>query len=233
MDVDDVVDSLERRATADTRASMTRYGIPDDNALGVPHRAIKALAKTIGKDHALAADLWATGIYEARVLAALVDDPSEVTRDQMNTWASDFDSWAIVDHVCFELFDRTPHAWKKTEQWATARSEFKKRAAFALMWCLSIHDKRADDGVFLDALVRIEEAAEAGDDRLYVKKGINMALRAIGKRNRVLHGAAVDVATRLAASDDSTAAWIGRSAQRQLTSAAVEKRLEKQYAAGG
>ncbi|MFG0320228.1 MAG: DNA alkylation repair protein, partial [Planctomycetota bacterium JB042] len=164
-----------------------------------------------------------SGRYEARLLAAFVDEPARVTSKQMDDWARDFDDWATVDTVCFHLFDRAPAAWKKPKTWAAARAEFKKRAAFALLWSLSVHDRDAPDDAFLAALPLIEAAAR--DDRNFVKKGVDMALRAIGKRNRALNAAAVALAARLGASDDVTARWIGRHAHRELTGAAVRKRL--------
>lgn len=196
---------------------MARYAIPSDNALGVPMRDIKALGTKLGRNHDLAAALWATGVYEARVLCSFVGDPAKLTPAQMDRWCKDFDSWAICDTMCFNLFDRSPHAWAKITEWSSRRGEFEKRTAFALLWSLSMHDKRADDKQFVRSLVLIERAAD--DERNFVKKAVNMALRAIGKRNRALNAAAVATARRLAASDDDTARWIGRDALRELAKA--------------
>ena len=205
---------LERHATKKTRDGMARFGIPSTNALGVTVGDMRKYAKTIDKDHALAARLWKTGVYEARFLAAFVDDPAAVTPAQMEKWAGDFDNWAVCDTVCFALFDRTPHAWTKVRAWAGARPEFKRRGAFALFWALSVHDKKAPDALFLACLPLIE--AGALDERDYVKKGVDMALRAMGKRNPTLRRAAIDLATRLRDSKEGAQAWVGRSTLREL-----------------
>ena len=214
---------LEARGTEKQIEELDRYGITATKPFGVAVGQLKKYAKEIGKDHELARRLWSTGRYEARMLACMVDDPEAVTAAQMNAWAADFDNWAIVDTVCFHLFDRTRHAWRRVPQWAKAKPEFKKRAAFALLWSLSVHDREADDRAFLDALPWIEEAAH--DERDYVKKAVDMALRAIGKRNAALNAAAVRTAERLAESKDATPRWVGRHALRELKSAAVRKRL--------
>jgi 3-methyladenine DNA glycosylase AlkD len=194
---------------------MARYNIPSDRAFGVPMRDIQTLAKQLEPDHDLAAGLWAAGWYEARLLAAYVDDPASVTSAQMDRWCRDFDNWGVCDTVCFVLFDRTPYAWSKVETWAGRHEEFVKRAGFALLWSLTVHDKVSGDAPFLRGLRLIER--EAADQRHFVKKGINMALRAVGKRNAALNAAAVEVARRLAASTDPAARWIGRDALRELT----------------
>jgi 3-methyladenine DNA glycosylase AlkD len=147
----------------------------------------------------------------------------------MDRWCRDFDNWGICDTVCFALFDRTPHAWSKVTRWSTKREEFSKRGAFALLWALSVHDKTAGDEPFIEGLALIERAAT--DERHYVKKAVNMALRAIGKRNAALHKAAVTTARRLAASADATAQWIGKDALRELSSASVTRRLAARLAA--
>lgn len=212
--VEQALDWLEHHGTQKTRAGMARYGIPSDNAFGVTVGELKAYAKEIGKDHTLALGLWATGRYEARMLAGFIDEPSAVSSKQMDAWAGGFDSWAICDTVCFHLFDRTQLAWTKVETWARARSEFKKRAAFALLWGLTVHDKQAPDDNFLACLPLIEEAAL--DERDYVKKGVDMALRALGKRNTRLRTAAVSLAQKLSASELGSQAWIARNALREL-----------------
>jgi 3-methyladenine DNA glycosylase AlkD len=194
VDVQAEVKWLKRHATKSTRDGMARYNIPSDKAFGVPMRQIQTLAKELGKDHALASALWASGWYEARLLAAYVDDPALVTPAQMDRWCRDFDNWAVCDTLCFALFDRTPHAWDKVDKWAPSRAEYVKRAAFALIWSLTVHDKAADDSRFLHALALIERAAN--DDRHFVQKAVDMALRATGKRNAALHAAASEVAGR-------------------------------------
>jgi 3-methyladenine DNA glycosylase AlkD len=224
-----VVASLGHQGSKRNRDGMARYALPSDNAFGVSVAAMHKMAKQIGRNHELAADLWRSGWYEARMMACLVDDPALVTAGQMDQWAADFDSWGICDTACFHLFDRTPHAWKKVAQWSRRREEFVKRVAYALMVSLVVHDKKAGDEPYLDGLRLIERAAT--DDRNFVKKGVNWALRCIGKRNARLDTAAADVARKLAASPDAASRWIGKDALRELTSAAVLRRLERRVPA--
>jgi 3-methyladenine DNA glycosylase AlkD len=219
MGVADVLAWLEREGTQQTVDGMARYGIPSDGAFGVPVGTLKALGKRLGKRHDLAADLWASGRYEARILASFVDDPAQVTRAQMEAWAADFDNWAVCDSVCFHLFDRTPLAWEVAVPWARSPREFVKRAGFVLMACLVAHDDAAPDAAFLAFLPEIE--AGAGDERNFVKKGVSWALRHIGRRSPALHGAALDVARRLAASESPPARWVGKDAARELTKQAA------------
>lgn len=227
--VDDQVQAvlawLKRHGTRQTREGMARYAIPSTHAFGVTVGALRQYAKSLARNHELAEGLWATGWYEARMLASFVDDPASVTPAQMDRWCKDFDSWAICDSVCFHLFDRTPHAWSRLGPWSRRRDEFSKRAAFALLWGLSVHDKRAEDERFVQGLVLVERAAT--DERNFVKKAVNMALRAVGKRSLALHAAAVAVAQRLADSQDSTARWVGKDALRELNSPSVARRLAR------
>ncbi|HWM89447.1 MAG TPA: DNA alkylation repair protein [Thermoanaerobaculia bacterium] len=215
---------LKSHSTKATLDGMARYAIPSDHAYGVAMKDIKALGKMLGRNHALAVALWATGVYEARMLTSFVADPEQLTPAQMDRWCKDFDNWAFCDAMSFNLFDRTPHAWAKVTQWSNSRNEFGKRTAFALLWSLTVHDKVAGDELFIQGLALIER--EAGDERNFVKKAINMALRAIGKRNRALNSAALVVARRLASSEDATARWVGKDALRELTSPGVTKRLK-------
>lgn len=177
-------------------------------------RDIKALGKQIGRDQKLASALWKTGVYEARMLASFVGDPASISAAEMERWCRSFDNWALCDALAFNLFDRTPHAWAKAEEWSGRREEFVKRTAFALVWSLSVHDKAAGDARFLRALEWIER--EAPDERNFVKKAVSMALRATGKRNAALRKSALGVARQLAASGDVTARWVGREAVREL-----------------
>lgn len=216
---------LKKHSTKSTRDGMARFAIPSDHALGVAMKDIKALGKQLGCNHQLAVALWETGIYEARMLASFVGDPKQLTSAQMNRWCKDFDNWALCDALSFNLFDRSPFAWDKVDAWSGKRNEFEKRTAFALLWSLTVHDKQAADERFLQGLKLIER--EATDERHFIKKAVNMALRAVGKRNRALHAAAVGSATRLACSGDPTAAWIGKDALRELGSASVTRRLKK------
>jgi 3-methyladenine DNA glycosylase AlkD len=214
---------LERNGTKRDREGLKRYGIIAPKAYGVSVAKIQQLAKRLGRDHDLAIALWKTGWYEARMLTSFVDDPAQVTPAQMDRWAKDFDNWGICDTVCFHLFDRTPHAWKKVELWSRRRDEFVKRAAFALLAGLALHDKRAGDERFIRSLEFVERASD--DDRNFVKKGVSWALRVVGRRNQVLNGAAVETARRLVESPEPAAKWIGKGAVKELTSPAVRKRV--------
>ena len=214
---------LQRHSTKATRDGMARYAIPSARAYGVAMRDIKALGKKLGRNQPLAVALWTTGVYEARMLASFVGDPDQLTSAQMDRWCRDFDNWAFCDAMAFNLFDRTPHAWTKVAQWSRRRNEFEKRAAFALLWSLTVHDKSAGDDRFEQGLALIER--EAGDERHFVRKATNMALRAIGKRNRALNAAATVVARRLAGSKDEAARWVGKDALRELTSPVLIRRL--------
>jgi len=222
---------LKRHSTRATLEGMARYSIPSDHAYGVAMKDIKALGKTLGRNQPLAVALWATGVYEARMLASFVGDPAQLTPAQMERWCKDFDNWAFCDAMSFNLFDRTPHAWAKVTEWSSRRNEFQKRTAFALLWSLTVHDKAAGDELFEKGLALIER--EAGDERNFVKKAVNMALRAIGKRNRALNVAATVVARRLANSTDATARWVGKDALRELTSTAVTGRVTASRQAPG
>jgi 3-methyladenine DNA glycosylase AlkD len=214
LDVAEIVATLERRGSKRNRDGMARYGIVAAHVLGVSVGTLRAYAKTLGRNHQVALDLWKTGIYEARMLAAFVDEPARVTVAQMNAWCRDFDNWAICDTVCFALFDRSPLAWGRLGPWSRARDEFQKRAAFALLASLALHDRQADDSKFEAELPRIRAAA--GDDRNFVKKGVLWALRGIGTRNSSLHRQALALAQELAAADAPSARWIGREAAREL-----------------
>jgi 3-methyladenine DNA glycosylase AlkD len=226
--VDQALAWLERRGTKRVRDQMSsRYGIVTPKAFGVPVGAIQQLARRLGRDHELAAALWATGWYEARLLTAYVDQPERVSPAQMDRWARDFDNWGICDTLCFCLFDRTPHAWKKVEQWSKRREEFVKRAAFALLASLALHDKTSADRPFLRSMDLIERGAT--DERNFVKKGVSWALRSVGRRNQALNQAAVKLAGRLAESSHPGERWLGKDALRELVK--VGARLPKRRAA--
>lgn len=225
MTVDEIIAELRAHANADNVAGMARYGISSVNTLGVNIPTIRAIAKRTGHDHDLALALWDSGIHEARILAAMVDEPAKVSRRQMDRWATDFDSWDVVDGCCGTLFDKTPHAYVKAMQWSTSRREYVKRAGFVLMTQLAVHDKRAPDEAmlgFLPAIVR-----ESGDERNFVKKAVNWALRQIGKRNGRLNAAAIAAAREILALDTRAGRWIARDALRELTSDAVQRRLKE------
>jgi 3-methyladenine DNA glycosylase AlkD len=184
---------------------------------------MRPLVKRLGRDHDLALALWETGWLEARILAGFIDEPARVTPAQMDRWCRDFDNWAVCDSTCLHLFSRTPHAWRKVATWSRRRHEFQRRAAFALLASLTVHDRAAPDAAFERALVLVEAAAS--DERNFVKKAVNWALRQVGKRNQRLNTAAVAVARRLATSSQSGPRWVGKDALRELTSDAVVRRL--------
>ena len=224
--VGEILKELERRGTRHNRDGMARYAIVAPQVFGVSVGDIRQLGKRTGKDHDLALALWETGWYEARMLTAFVDDPGLVTPAQMDRWTRDFDNWAICDTLCFHLYDKTPHAWSKIEKWSRQRAEFVKRAGFALLASVALHDKRAPDAPFLKSLKLIER--EATDDRNFVKKGISWALRGIGARNPALNAAAMETATRLGGSNDSAARWVGKDALRDFAGPASQRRLASQ-----
>jgi 3-methyladenine DNA glycosylase AlkD len=193
---------------------MARYGIVAAKAFGVSVADIRALGKRLGRDHALALALWDSGWYEARLLAAFVDDPAAVTPAQMDRWARSFENWADCDTVCFHLFDKTPHAWGRVRAWAPRKEEFVRRAAFALLASMSLHLKQAPDPPFAAALRLVD--AVRHDDRNFVKKGVVWALRGIAGRSAPLRAKVIARARKLAASDEPNPRWIGKSVLREL-----------------
>jgi 3-methyladenine DNA glycosylase AlkD len=217
------------RALADPkiRAKMAYFGVHVEKAHGISVPELRRLAKKIGKNHELANQLWASGIHEAKCLAAMIGEPEKVTAAQMDRWARDFDSWDVVDGTCCDLFVHSGPAWKKAVEWSGRKEEFVKRAGFSLMAYLSYKDKTAPDAKFLRMLEIIRR--ESRDDRNFVKKAVNWALRNIGKRNRSLNRAAIRAAQKIRALDSSTARWIAADAIRELTSPAVQHRLAKKH----
>jgi 3-methyladenine DNA glycosylase AlkD len=228
-DVDEVIAALKKRASKKNRDGLARYAIPAERAFGVPVAEIRKLAKRLGKSHSLADALWKSGHYEARMLATFVDDIALVTPQQMDRWCKDFDNWAICDTACFGFFDRSVHAYEKVAMWAKRKPEFEKRAGFALLASLALHDKRADSKVFLGMLPLIE--AGATDERNFVKKAVSWALRGVGRRDIELNRASIATAERLAASTAAAARWVGKDALRELAGVAVQKRLAARKAA--
>jgi 3-methyladenine DNA glycosylase AlkD len=224
-EVDAVLAELEALGTEKFREQMGRqFGIvTGDRVIGVPMAAVQKIARAHRKRPGLAEALWATGVYEARMVACMVEDLAAVTPDQMDRWRADFDNWAVCDTVCFKLWDRSPHAFDKIRQWAGLNDEFGKRAAFALLASVALHTKTGPDEPFLEGLALIEAAAT--DDRNFVKKGVNWAMRGIGgKKSPVLRAAARETAARLAASMDRTARWNGKDALRAFARADAKAR---------
>ena len=223
--VRDLLAQLERRGSRKNRDGMARYAIVAPKVFGVSVAAIREMGKRTGRDHALALALWRTGWYEARMLTAFVADPKRLTVAQMDRWAGDFDNWAICDALCFHLFDKSPHAFGRIGAWSRRREEFVRRAAFALLAGVALHQKAAPDVPFLRALVLVERAAR--DDRNFVKKGVSWGLRSVGHRNVRLHAAGVALAARLAASAHPAARWVGNDALRDLTRPLVARKLKR------
>jgi 3-methyladenine DNA glycosylase AlkD len=223
-EVELILAELKALGSEKNRAGMARYGINTARAWGVSMAAMAPITRRHRGDHGLATALWRSGWHEARIVAALIDDPHAVTREQMDRWAADFDSWDLCDQASMKLFARTPFAEEKVRQWAEDEREFVRRAAFATIAGYAVHAKKAPDAVFLAFLPVIEKHAK--DPRNYVRKAVNWALRQIGKRSLALHGPALALAERLAASDDRTARWIGRDAAKELSDPARIAKLE-------
>lgn len=231
-----LLDELCESGTAANRAGMARYGINVEHASGVSVRSLRALARRIGTDHELALALWATGHHEARLLACFVDDPDAVTEAQAEDWVGAVDSWDLCDQAATSLFDRAPLAWPKAVQWAQRGDPWVKRAAFALMAGLAVHDKTATDRAFSALLPLIEEAA--WDDRNFVRRAVNWALRNIGKRNESLNASALACARRILAAANTraggsrggdpsarSARWVATDAIRELDGSRARTRL--------
>jgi 3-methyladenine DNA glycosylase AlkD len=204
---------------------MLRYGIVAPKAFGVSMGGMKQIAKGLGRDHALALKLWETGWYEAQIVASLIADPERLSAAEMERWSKDFDNWGIVDTACFCLFDQSPHAWRKVEQWSRKKHEFVRRAGFALLASLALHDKTSADAVYRRQLRLIEEFAS--DERNFVKKGVSWALHAIGTRSAQLNKDTISLARKLSASSEPAERWVGKDALRKLSSAATQKRFAK------
>jgi 3-methyladenine DNA glycosylase AlkD len=219
-----ILGELRSRSDPAALEGMARFGIQTEHAVGgirVPE--LRAMARRIGRDHRMALALWSSGIHEACLLATMVDEPAAVTERQMESWARDFDSWDVVDGACINLFRLTPYGWAKAVAWSAREEEYVKRAGFALMAALAVHDKGASDAEFEALLPLIE--GEAGDRRNLVRKAVSWALRQIGKRNATLNGAAVAAAERILASGVPSARWVASDALRELTGEAVRVRL--------
>jgi len=218
----EILAHLHSLASEENRQGMRRYGIRIERALGIPHGVQRDIAKKIGRDHERAFELWASGVAEARFIAALTADPARFTVQDARDWAAAFDSWDVVDGVS-DLFVDTAFWRELIAEFARDEREFVRRTAFAMIAWASVHHKTEPDETFADFLPLIEE--HAADPRNFVRKAVNWALRSIGKRSTFLHGTAVETATRLAALDDRTARWNGKDALRELTSQATIERI--------
>jgi 3-methyladenine DNA glycosylase AlkD len=218
-----ILDRLRSLSNPKAVEGMAKFGINPKNTFGISIPALREMAKEIGVDHVLAQQLWTSGFHEARILASMVDDPKRVTEAQMESWVQDFDSWDVCDQCCSNLFDKTEFAFPKAIEWSGRDEEFVKRAGFVLMAALTVHAKRAKDEEFLKFLPLIKR--ESVDNRNFVKKAVNWALRQIGKRNLKLNKAAIEAAKDIQRLDSKSAKWITSDALRELNSPAVQKKL--------
>ena len=220
-----VLKKLHAQANPSAVQGMQRYGINPKNNLGISIYMLRQLAKEIGIDHSLALQLWDTGVHDARLLACFIANPLLLTDEVMDTWVKDFDSWDVCDQACTSLFDASPLSWKKVYQWAERDEEFVKRAAFSLLAGLAVHDKQAANQQFLETKALF--LRHVVDERNYVKKAVNWALRNIGKRNHVLNSHMIQLAEQLLTIESSSARWIARDALRELTSKKIQQRLKR------
>jgi 3-methyladenine DNA glycosylase AlkD len=223
--LEEALQKLHAQARPDQVAGMARFGMAAEGRLGLSVPAMRRIAKELGRDHRLALKLWKTGSPEARMVASMIADPEKLTESQMDAWVRDFNSWDVCDQVCQNLFERSPYAWRKIRAWATREEAFVRRAAFALLACLAWHDKEAGDARFIQALALIKRAAT--DERNFVKKAVNWALRNIGKRNLALNRAAIAAAREIRQTDARAARWIAADALRELAGPAVQRRLKR------
>ena len=221
--LEEVLREIKSHSNPSALEGMSRFGINTKNAYGLSKPQLRTIAKKVGKDHLLAQRLWSTGVHEARIIACMIDRPGEITEAQMEEWVRAFDSWDVCDGCCSELFDKTNLAYRKAVEWSRQREEFVKRAGFVLMATLAVHDKEASDIKFQRFLPIIKREAE--DERNFVKKAVNWALRQIGKRNRRLNQLAIKTAKQIQRMDSKTARWIASDALRELTSPNVRRRL--------
>lgn len=219
----DILDQLRAKADPANLQGMARYGMSVQKRLGLSVPEMRRVAKAAGKGHALALELWNSGIAEAMIVASMIAVPEQLTDEQMEAWVKDFDSWDVCDQVCMNVFERSPLARRKIVEWSSREEEFVKRAAFALLACLAWHDKRATDEEFIAFLPVIERGAT--DERNFVKKAVNWALRTIGKRNRRLNQAAIQTAKDIQHLDSKAARWIAADALRELESEKVQQKL--------
>jgi 3-methyladenine DNA glycosylase AlkD len=225
MDYDEIIIRLKSMSDQKNVEGMARYGINPKNNLGISIYKLRPLANEIGKNHELSLKLWKSGIHDARLLAVFIEEPEKVTEKQMESWVNDFDSWDVCDQACTSLFDLTPYAWKKAFEWSGRDEEFVKRGAFSLIAGLTVHDKKAEDSKFEDFFPLIKK--ESTDDRNYVKKAVNWALRNIGKRNFYLNKKAIEIAKEIQKINSKSAKWIANDAIRELTGEKIQKRIKK------
>jgi 3-methyladenine DNA glycosylase AlkD len=227
MEFEDILKKLESLSSPEDVAGRAKFGINSPKAYGVRIPELRSMARETGKNHELAERLWKYGYSETRIMASMIDDPQLVTEDQMERWVLDFDSWDVCDQCCMNLFRKTPFAYKKIWEWGEMEEEFVKRAAFTLIATLAVHDKKADDEKFIELFPLI--IRESTDERNYVKKAVNWALRQIGKRNLSLNEKAIALAQEIQKIDSKSARWIALDALRELKSEKVQGRIAKNF----
>ena len=223
MHYEEIISKLKSLSDPEAVKGMARYGINPKNNLGISIYKLRPIAKEIGKDHDLALKLWDSGIHDARLLACFIEDPAKVTGEQMDSWAKGFDSWDVCDQACTSLFDLTPLAWRKVVEWTEREEEFVKRGAFSLIAGLAVHDKKAGDKKFEQFFPLIKK--HSIDERNYVKKAVNWALRNIGKRNLALNKQVIKLSEEILKIDSKSARWIASDAIRELKSEKIQVRL--------
>ncbi len=214
MTAEQILANLRHHANTQAAEGMAKFGITPAHALGISIPTLRKMAKEIGQSHLIAAELWSSGIHEARILASMIDEPQLVTTRQMDDWVHDFDSWDVCDQVCGNLYDKTPYAYQKAIQWCSQEQEFVRRAGFVMMAELAVHDKQAADEAFLPFFPLIQHYAD--DPRNFVKKAVNWALRQIGKRNSHLRTLAIACADDILRMDSKTARWVAKDAIKEL-----------------
>ncbi len=225
MTQEEVLNKLNNNANSANLAGMARYGMTVEKRLGVSVPDMRRIAKESGRNHALALELWKTGFAEARIVASMIANPKELTEKEMDSWVRDFNSWDVCDQVCMNLFEKVPFAWEKALEWSEREEEFVKRAAFSLLACLAWHRKQAPDEDFIRFLPVIQRCA--ADERNFVKKAVNWALRTIGKRDSRLNEAALATARKIQRLDSKAARWIAADAIRELKSDHTQERFRR------
>jgi len=223
MQYNDILKKLKALSNPKAVEGMARFGINPENTYGVSIPDLRKISKEAGKNHTLAQKLWSSGIHEARILASMIDEPTTVSEEQMERWVKDFDSWDVCDQCCMNLFEKTKFAYQKCVEWSSNKQEFVKRAGFVLMACLAVSDKKVIDEQFVNFFPIIK--SESVDNRNFVKKGVNWALRQIGKRNRNLNKMAIRTAKEIQEIDSKSSKWIASDALRELTGEKIQKRL--------
>ena len=223
MQLNQILKKLKSLSNPEAVAGMARFGINPKNTYGISIPVLRKMAKEIGKNHNLALKLWASGIHEAKILAAMIDEPEKVTKKQMDEWIKNFDSWDVCDQCCMNLFSKTPYSWEKAKQWTNRKKEFEKRAGFALIACLAWYEKEAPDKKFEKFFPLIKK--QATDNRNFVKKAVNWSLRQIGKKNMNLNKIAIKTAKEINKINSKSAKWIASDALHELTDKKIKKRF--------